>query len=151
MNSETLMTDETVVYEGKLHWGIFVIPGIIDFLMIGAIVGLLVIRHPWPAALLFVFSLICLLPVFLRYSSNGLVLTNKRVIVKTGVTSRRSIDIALSKIEGVSIEQTLLGQMFNFGTVIVRGTGGGIEKFPQLGAPAEFTKQVHQQMAPKTT
>jgi uncharacterized membrane protein YdbT with pleckstrin-like domain len=146
MNMDNLLNDETVIYEGKLHWSIFLMPVILCFFAVGGIVGLLVIKHPIPAGLLFLVAVAIILPTILRYSTNGLVLTNKRVISSQGVTSRRSIDISLQKIEGVSVDQSLMGQIFNYGTIVIRGTGGGLEKFPLLGAPAEFTKELHQQI-----
>ena len=146
MNAKNLLSDETITYVGKLHWSIFLLPGILCFLAAAGIVGLLVIKHPIPAGLLFLVALFFIVPALLRYSTNGLVLTNKRVIASRGVTSRRSIDIALQKIEGVSVDQTLLGQVFNYGTIVIRGTGGGLEQFPLLGAPAEFSKALHQQI-----
>jgi uncharacterized membrane protein YdbT with pleckstrin-like domain len=149
MNTQHLLTDETVMYEGKLHWSIFLWPGLFCVLAIGGSVELLMLKHVLAAGLLFLAALAFLLPALLRHSTNGLVLTNKRVISNRGVTSRQSIDIALQKIEGVSVDQNLLGQLFNYGTIIIRGTGGGLEKFPLLGAPAEFSKALHQQIGTK--
>lgn len=146
MNTQHLLADETVIYEGKLHKQIFVVPGLFAVFAFVAMIGLLMVHHPIPAVVLVLVALMAALPAFLRYRTNGLVLTNKRVISNRGVTSRRSIDIALSKIEGASVDQTVVGQVLNYGTIMIRGTGGGLEQFPLLAAPAEFSKALHQQI-----
>jgi uncharacterized membrane protein YdbT with pleckstrin-like domain len=72
--------------------------------------------------------------------------TNKRVLVKTGILSRRSIEIMLAKIESIVVDQTLAGRMFNFGTIIVRGTGGTPEAFNRIAHPLEFRRKVQEQI-----
>ena len=146
MNAEHLLTDETIIYKGKLHWHIFIMPVILALIAGAGVVKLLLMKHPLPAGLLFLAVFFFVMSALLRYATNGLVLTNKRVIASRGVMSRQSIDIALPKIEGVSVNQTLMGQIFNYGTIVIRGTGGGLEQFPSLGAPAEFSKELHQQI-----
>ena len=146
MDTDALLDNETAIYNGRLHWAVLVVPGIVSILAIAGSVGLVMIKQPIPAAIIFAVLLAWLFPAFIRYRTNGLVLTTKRVISRTGVISRRSIDLALTKIEGVSFEQNLFGQILNYGTIVIRGTGGGIEQFPTLAAPAEFSRQVHQQI-----
>jgi uncharacterized membrane protein YdbT with pleckstrin-like domain len=72
--------------------------------------------------------------------------TNKRVVVKTGVLSRRTYEILLSKIESIHVEEGLLGRMLGYGSVVVRGTGGTPEPFYQIAHPLELRRQVHHQI-----
>lgn len=51
------------------------------------------------------------------------VLTNKRVIVKTGVISRTTHEVLLKSIEAVSYDQSILGRFLNYGTVSISGRG----------------------------
>ena len=60
------------------------------------------------------------------------VLTNKRVIVKTGIIGVKTEEMRLEKVENVEIRQGILGRMLNYGNVVVTGainkvTYGGIE------------------------
>src|SRR2546430_10116576 len=68
--------------------------------------------------------------------------TNKRVIVKSGLANRRTIELLLSRIESIAVEEPALGRLLGYGTVIVRGTGGTPEVFPQIARPLEFREQV---------
>jgi uncharacterized membrane protein YdbT with pleckstrin-like domain len=67
--------------------------------------------------------------------------------VKTGVLQRRTVEMMLSKIEGVGVDQTLFGRIGNYGTVIVSGTGGTKEVFDEIADPLEFRRQVQTQLA----
>ncbi len=50
----------------------------------------------------------------MRYIENGLLegeQVNKRVLVKAGLIERRSLELHLTKVEGVAVDQDLLGQI----------------------------------------
>lgn len=51
--------------------------------------------------------------------------TNKRVVLKTGVISRKVVDLVLAKCEGLHIKQSVLGRIFGFETITV--TTGGVQ------------------------
>ncbi|HWZ60643.1 MAG TPA: PH domain-containing protein [Gemmatimonadaceae bacterium] len=82
-----------------------------------------------------------------RLASNEFAVTTKRVIVKIGMLQRRTVEIMLSKIEGISVDQTILGRIGNAGTVIITGTGGTRESFDKIADPLEFRRQVQAQLA----
>jgi uncharacterized membrane protein YdbT with pleckstrin-like domain len=78
---------------------------------------------------------------YIRIHSSDFAVTNRRVIVQFGYLRRRSIEIFLGKVEGISINQSLLGRIFNFGDINIRG--GGIEEdFRTVAAPYQFRRQV---------
>jgi uncharacterized membrane protein YdbT with pleckstrin-like domain len=57
----------------------------------------------------------------LKFIEQGV--TNKRVILKRGIVSRKSEEMKLTSIETVEIDQGVLGRIFGFGTVKVTGRG----------------------------
>jgi uncharacterized membrane protein YdbT with pleckstrin-like domain len=61
--------------------------------------------------------------------------TDRRVIYKRGFISRHTVEMNMDKIESVDVDQSLLGRLFNYGTIHVLGTGQGIECLRQIGAP----------------
>ena len=69
--------------------------------------------------------------------------TNKRVIAKTGFIRRRTIEMLLSKVESVSVNQNILGRIFNFGNVTITGTGGTRETFRAIVEPLAVRKKVN--------
>jgi len=68
--------------------------------------------------------------------------TSKRVLIKTGFVTRDAWEMHLTRIEGVQIEQGLLGRMLNFGTVTVKGIGGSSDPFKNISRPLELRRAV---------
>jgi len=73
--------------------------------------------------------------------------TDKRVIAKTGFLDRRSVDLLLSKVESIGVNQPIMWRMFNYGTIVVVGTGGTEEGFPNIADPMDFRKCINTQIA----
>ena len=51
---------------------------------------------------------------------------------------RHTFEMFISKIESVAVYQGMLGRIFNYGTVEIRGTGGSAESFATIAAPLLF-------------
>ncbi len=68
-------------------------------------------------------TLILALYEFLTLRSIEQGVTNKRVIYKKGIISRKSEEMKLNSIETVEIDQGVPGRIFGFGTVTVTGRG----------------------------
>ena len=96
-------------------------------------------------SLLFVAGAIAAWGIWHR-SSTEMAVTNKRVSIKIGMVSRNTTEMMLTKIESIGVHQSVIGRMLNFGTIIIRGTGGTPEPFPKIGHPLEFRRQVQQQL-----
>jgi len=79
---------------------------------------------------------------FLIYSTTELVITSKRVIAKSGIIRRNVIDVSNSKIEGVTYHQGIIGRIFGYGSVLVRGTGVGQVPIPFIERPDFFKHEV---------
>lgn len=109
-----LIKDEVVIYETKYHWKIF-------FTLQG------------------LFTLF-IVPALKRWSDE-FVVTNKRIICKTGIFSRRTLEMNLNKIETVNVDQSIFGRIFGYGTIAIIGTGGTRESFPDIGSAVEFRKR----------
>jgi uncharacterized membrane protein YdbT with pleckstrin-like domain len=155
-----LISGETVQYQTRLHWIVMLGHLIVTLLLDLAAVALLVFysrtrSNPdahanlllWVAAGAFVVSMIVLAMGAIRRNSTEMALTNKRVIIKTGLATRRTIEIMLPRIESIVIEEPALGRFLGFGTVILRGTGGTPEVFEKIAHPLEFREQVQREVA----
>ena len=112
-----LTRGENVVYEAKLHWIIFV-------------------------SLRAIFTL-WISPLIERFSSE-FAITGKRIIIKVGLISRRTLEMNLSKVESVNVDQSILGRILGYGTITVIGTGGTRESFYRISRPLDFRKAFQQ-------
>ncbi|HUH73904.1 MAG TPA: PH domain-containing protein [Chitinophagales bacterium] len=86
-----------------------------------------------------IFSLFTI-PLIARYTDEFAV-TNKRVIIKTGLISRKTFEMNHSKIESVNVDQSILGRILGYGSLSIVGSGGTKEVFPNIKSPLEFRKK----------
>lgn len=76
----------------------------------------------------------------LKYTEQGV--TNKRVIFKTGILSRKTEEMTLKSIETVEIEQGIFGRLFGFGDIKVTGRGLSDVVFKGLADPMSAKRQI---------
>ena len=87
------------------------------------------------------------LVIWINYLCAEFGITNQRVIVKEGFLKRKTIEVFLKSVESVQVDQSILGRILNFGTVIVSGTGGVTDPLNMIRNPLDFKKQVQQRLA----
>ena len=85
-------------------------------------------------------GLVLLVLAYIRFKSTEMAVTTKRVIVKHGFIRRNTIEINLNKIESLQVEQGVLGRIFNFGTIVVAGTGASHAPIAGIADPMAFRK-----------
>ena len=141
---DSLVPGERVLYRAHLHWNTFLASGLVFVLFtVGAIALAAYDKNNQGIALvIFVVGTLPLVGAYLRYRCSEFAVTDKRVLIKTGIIRRHSLETLLSKVENIGIEQSLLGRVFDFGTIQVTGTGATKEVFANIAAPLEFRKQV---------
>lgn len=88
----------------------------------------------------FGIGLVPLVMAYVRYKSTELAVTTKRVIVKHGFIGRQTVEINLGKVESIQVDQGVLGRMFDFGTLVVAGTGASHAPIAGIAQPMEFRK-----------
>ena len=69
-------------------------------------------------------------------------LDQQRVIIKVGLLHRRTLEMLLIKVEAISVDQSIAGRIFGYGTIVVVGTGGTREAFENIASPLEFRRAV---------
>jgi uncharacterized membrane protein YdbT with pleckstrin-like domain len=83
---------------------------------------------------------------FINYQYSEFGITDKRVLIKVGLIRRQSLETLLTKIESIQVNQGILGRVLNYGTLIIRGTGGTAGKYNNISNPFEFRKKVQEQI-----
>ena len=143
-----LLTDERIVYRTKKHVIIF----------LGAVF--------WTAAAFFclfypdstvnkiafapaIVALLTWANQWLSFITSDFVVTNKRVLMKEGFFTRHATELRLSTVSSVTVNQTLLGQILNYGTVVINPFGGTSDVFSMIASPVEFQKQAESQAEAK--
>lgn len=68
--------------------------------------------------------------------------TDRRVIYKRGLIRRVTAEMHIDKVESVSVNQSILGRLLDYGTIDMRGTGGGIEDLRTMADPIAFRNAI---------
>jgi uncharacterized membrane protein YdbT with pleckstrin-like domain len=138
---------ERVLYRTRVHWITMLKGWIAVALLLGGGVAVWV-GTDWPLAgvALLVLAVMLGASQYLTYVSSEFAVTDTRVLVKIGWIGRRSVEILITKVESIVVEQTLAGRLFDFGTIVVTGTGGTHEIFTGIAAPLEFRERVQAQI-----
>jgi uncharacterized membrane protein YdbT with pleckstrin-like domain len=136
---------ETVIYRARLHWIVYLTP----VLLLGmGIVFALPGRLPggsYAGLAILGVSLIAMLSAWIRQTSSEFAVTTKRIIIKVGFLSRRTIELNMSKVESIQVDQDIFARMLNYGTITVIGTGGTKEPFPLIDDPLAFRHAVQRE------
>lgn len=144
-----LQPGETVVYATSLHWLIYARAVFIAILALVVFIGAgSVTDATLSTALRLIAGFLLLLAILsglgavIRRATTELAVTDRRVIFKTGVLRRHSMEMNRSKVETVGVNQSILGRILSYGTVAVRGTGGSFEPIPYIGDPLTFRSHI---------
>ncbi len=68
--------------------------------------------------------------------------TNKRVILKRGIISRRTEEMKISSIETVEIIQGVIGRVFGYGNIKVTGRGLSDLIFIKINDPMDVKRKI---------
>jgi uncharacterized membrane protein YdbT with pleckstrin-like domain len=146
--ARVLQPGETVLYQTKLHWWIY-LPAIGPLILSAALgVGSFFVTPELGLAMLVGAGIFLLLaiPTFLRgfiaRATTELAVTDHRVIYKKGLFARHTIEMNRDKVESVDVDQTVPGRILGYGTIIVRGTGGSLEPIRNIRHPLTFRSHI---------
>jgi uncharacterized membrane protein YdbT with pleckstrin-like domain len=148
-----LQPGETLVHKSKLHWFIYL--PVVPFLAI-FVLGLALNSAMQDSAtdqgaaalpqILMVIGaagvIVTWLRAWIRRTSTELAVTDRRVIFKRGLIRRHTVEMNMDKVESVDVDQSIMGRIFNYGDVTVRGTGASIEPLRMIQDPLHFRSRV---------
>ncbi len=155
-----LVPGETVIYQTRLHWIVMLGHIVLGCLLLG-LPGVLLLYYALRqtgiesrtlhimvggGVALLVCGVVVILMGMVRRNATEMAVTNRRVVIKTGLVSRKTIEMLLNKVESIEVSETAFGRVLGYGTIVVIGTGGTPEPFHKVAHPLEFRSQVQQQI-----
>jgi uncharacterized membrane protein YdbT with pleckstrin-like domain len=75
---------------------------------------------------------------YLSLVSVELAVTDRRIMVKTGVVGIDTAEMFLSRVQGIEVTRSVAGRLLGYGTVRVRGAGTEVLAVAGLSHPAAF-------------
>jgi len=140
-----LQPGEGMKYRARIHYFLFVEP--LCLLMIGGFIlcDVSVPIMKWLGITVLFLGLVSLVQrIFVKVGSL-FVVTNRRVILKTGVIRRRVAELVLAKCEGLQATQSVTGRIFGYGTLVVT-TGGATNCYYFVRKPFDFKRAINMQI-----
>ena len=141
-----MMDGEVVICEAQFHYIMFWLPVL---LVILALVFPFIPIGEDTLKIRLLFTGILLVLAFLWYIviNNGkkFTLTNKRIILKTGIVQRNSKELMLRKCESINVRQSIMGRILGYGDVIV-STGEDKDVFKYIKHPMAFSTRINEQI-----
>lgn len=157
---KTLVAGERVVYRTRLHWIVMLGHVVLSLLLVAGAAALgfyayrnheglplneLHVAEGGAIALLFIGLLVWLMGSVRRHATE-MAVTTRRVVVKTGLASRRTVEMLLNKVETIEVTEPGMGRMLGYGSITLIGTGGTAEPFHKIAHPLEFRTRVQEEI-----
>ena len=163
-----LIQGERVLMKRRMHWGVFILPSLgvlisIVFILIARIMFSQIadtfsrvagVNHPvaspfgWMMWLILIPSMAPVLVALGAYLHSEIMVTDQRISYRTGFFIRVSGELPLSRLEASVVVESLLGRLFGYGTVVVKGTGGTTFALSYIADPKGFCDQLRQYSSP---
>jgi len=142
-----LQPGEDIRHTANVHWIIYM-PGMILLLAAVAVYLMAETGSSGRSIWLIVAAALALIAFaqlfrgwFIRWTTEVAV-TNRRIIFKQGFIRRNTVEMHMDKVESVDVEQSILGRLFDYGDVYVRGTGTGLEPLRNVAKPLELRNHI---------
>jgi hypothetical protein len=155
-----LVPGEAVIYETRLHWIVMLGHLVVGCLLLG-LPGLVLLYYALNpngmetrdvhlmeggAVALLLCGAVVIVIGMVRRNATEMAVTNHRVVIKTGLIGRKTIEMLLNKVESIEVSETALGRMLGYGTIVIIGTGGTSDPFHKMAHPLEFRSHVQHQI-----
>ena len=149
---QTMADGEEIVHRSRLHWVEYLIAA--QFIAVAGVIFALetygVVKVTTTArfvvlavaALLLLIGIVKIIGTMIARWTTEFAVTSHRVVSKRGLIRRDVVEIAIEKVEGVDLQQGIIGRLLGFGTVVFRGTGEGSNAMVGVDDPPAFTQAV---------
>jgi hypothetical protein len=165
--TKNLVPGETLLFETRHHWIVLLGPLLLSMLLgipgVALLIDAVAAKNGHgdipslesslgPGGLTMFGAVLVLIAVIIfawgaaKRNATEMAVTNRRVLIKTGMASRRTLDVMLSKVESIGVAETFLGRIFGYGSVVIHGTGGTPESFVMIAHPQQFRQSVQEQI-----
>ena len=127
-----LADDEEVVLDLHPHWKALLLPALLVPVVVGLASYLVFLVPDWSARTPLRWAIVVVAALvlarwsvwpFLKWVTTRYVLTNRRVVIRSGVLARSGRDIPLTRVNDVSFRHSLIDRMLGCGTLTIESAG----------------------------
>jgi uncharacterized membrane protein YdbT with pleckstrin-like domain len=123
--NQTLGATEVVLAQAHFHrlqWGLAIV--------LAVLFGWLIVPLYW------------IVPAIVRMATTEIVVTNQRLVLKTGWLDHATNEMPLNAIESIEVYQTFWQRLLGIGRIVVNGSGGGIWRTPSFAEALAFRRAI---------
>ncbi len=154
--SRLLNDNETVSVDLHPHWWFLAGPVLAIVAAIAAGIATLLATEPgssmrtvtvWVTMTAIAVSAFWLVQRYARWTTTHFVITNRRVIFRTGLLTKRGIEIPLDRVNTVHFHQGLLERLVGAGDLLIESGGeSGQQRFTDIRQPDRVQRVIHAEM-----
>lgn len=141
-----LSDDEVIVSEFRPHWSAILKEG--TLLLLAVVLVILIQIYDWWAWLQIAVIVVALLIVarnLTRYFTTQHVITNERVIYRTGLISKHGKEIPHEVINDVEFRQGMMERILHSGDLLIESAGThGQSQYTDIPAPEQVQKLIYE-------
>lgn len=149
---KTLASEEKIIHRANFNWTYSFFPMMWFALGVGSLVLIAFVQFVggasykdlevgwWSAGVASACGALILINHLIILVTTEIVVTTYRFVYKRGLISRNTQEVSLSKIEEITLRQTVWGRILGFGHLVLRGTGVGVIELPALDNPIHLRR-----------
>lgn len=146
---DILQPGEKVLYSSNLHWVVYA-PAIAAWIVSAALLVLTryVINETLVLLCLALSAVVAFVALywsmrgwFQRWTTETDV-TTLRVVHKEGFITRKTFEISIDKVASVSVNQSILGRILNYGDVVIENMGDDEQIIKMIASPLAFRSHI---------
>ena len=152
-----LNDNEMVSVDLHPHWWFLAGPIVVMTSAIAAAVVTLIVTEPdsttrtvaaWASIGAMALSALWLISRYGRWLTTHFVITNRRVIFRTGLLTKRGIEIPIDRVNTVHFHQGVLERLVGTGDLLIESGGEtGQQRFTDIRQPDRVQRVIHAEMA----
>jgi uncharacterized membrane protein YdbT with pleckstrin-like domain len=143
-----LSTGEEIITEFRPHWSQILKEGLLT-IMVAVLLILVASRRfdakEWVIAVLVVLWFIVVVAEFVRWWTTQHVITNERLIYRSGLISKKGTEIPLEVINDVTFKQSMIERVFGSGDLLIESAGThGQSAYTNIPHPEKVQKLIYE-------
>lgn len=146
---DILQPGEKVLYSSNLHWVIFwkailawIVAGILLVLSRNTLTENLIVLYLAGAGAVALAALYWTVVAWFRRWTTETDVTTLRVVHKEGFITRKTFEISVDKVASVSVNQSIMGRLLNYGDVVIENMGDDEQKIDTIASPLAFRNSI---------
>jgi len=153
---ELLVPGEEIIMHKHPHWKMLILPVVVLLVVVAVVSYLAAVIgaqswSPWARLVLAVIGLglvvrLTLVPV-IRWRTTHFVVTNRRVLVREGLITRRGMDIPMRRITGVEFRQGIVERLLGVGTLVIESPSEDALEFRDIPGVESAHALLYQEVA----